>query len=184
MKKIFFALLVTLPAFVSAQVSFPQLHTPIPEYSNEAKDWGVDPTKTPKRSSLHSSTPTSIPGGRVIKTLELKELLDSNKSVVVIDALSSKSRLTIPGAYWAPEAGEALFFDGERQRLAASLEKLTVGDKTKPLVFLCLSSECWLSYNAALRAMELGYQDVIWYRGGTDSWKGANLEMKRPAMVP
>jgi rhodanese-related sulfurtransferase len=56
----------------------------------------------------------------------------------------------------------------------AAVDKLTGGDKTRPLVFLCFNAECWLSYNAALHAMDAGYKDVIWYRGGTEAWRGAS----------
>jgi len=59
----------------------------------------------------------------------------------------------------------------------------TGGDKTRPLVFLCISSECWLSYDASLHALEAGYKDVIWYRGGTNSWTGAILEWTKPESV-
>lgn len=35
-----------------------------------------------------------------------------------------------------------------------------------PLVFYCHHHHCWLSYNAALRAIKLGYTNVMWYRWG------------------
>jgi len=116
----------------------------------------------------------------VIKTLELKPLLESNAKVLVIDVLDSKTRTTVPGAYWLSGVGDSQFFHAEKIRFAAALEKLTVGDKTRPVVFLCLSSECWLSYNASLHALEAGYKDVIWYRGGTNAWGEAKLERKKP----
>jgi rhodanese-related sulfurtransferase len=89
----------------------------------------------------------SIPGARMIKTLELKALLDANKQVVVIDVLDSKTRTTVPGAYWMPGAGDSRFYGAEKSRFAAALEKLVGSDKNRPIVFLCLSSECWESYN-------------------------------------
>ena len=39
----------------------------------------------------------------------------------------------------------------------------------------CLSAECWLSYNATLRALRLGYLDALWYRGGIEAWTDARL---------
>ncbi|MBX3681485.1 MAG: hypothetical protein KF731_02195 [Thauera sp.] len=120
---------------------------------------------------------------RVIKTLELKALLDVNKDVVVVDVLDSKNRRSIPGAFWLSGAGDGQFFAAEKNRFAAALEKLTGGDKTRPLVFLCVSSECWLSYNASLHALEAGYEDVIWYRGGTNAWTGASLDWTKPESV-
>jgi PQQ-dependent catabolism-associated CXXCW motif protein len=98
----------------------------------------------------------------------------------VVDVLDSKNRRTVPGAWWMSGAGSAAMYGAEMARFTAALEKLTAGDKTRPVVFLCLSSECWLSYNAALRAIESGYKDVLWYRGGTNAWKGASLELVEP----
>ncbi len=177
-------LVFCFPIFAFGQVPFPQLPQPITTFSLEDKDWGVEATTTPKRGPLyHAPTPASIPGARVIKTLELKGLLESNKNVVVVDVLDSKTRTTIPGAFWMYGGGDGQFFGAEKSRFATALEKLTGGDKTRPIVFLCLGSECWLSYNASLHALEAGYKDVIWYRGGTDSWKGANLESKKPESI-
>lgn len=33
----------------------------------------------------------------------------------------------------------------------------------------------WMSYNAALRAINRGYSNALWYRGGIESWKLASL---------
>lgn len=171
------------PALTFGQVPFPQLPQPTTTFSFEDKDWGVEAITTPKRAPYHAPTPTSIPGARVIKTLELKALLESNHNVIVVDVLDSKTRKSIPGALWMPGAGDGQFFAAEKSRFSTALEKLTSGDKTRPIVFLCFNSECWLSYNASLHALEAGYKDVIWYRGGTNSWTGASLEWKNPETV-
>lgn len=175
--------LLLLPNWAQSQVPFPELPQPVAVFSNEAKDWGIASTTTVKRPPLHAPTPLSIPGGRVIKTLELKALLEANPSVVVVDVLDSKSRYTVPGAHWMVGAGDHRFFAAEKAKFAAAIGKLLGDDKTRPVVFLCVSSECWISYNAALHAIEAGFKDVIWFRGGTESWKGANLDLKVPASV-
>jgi len=164
---------ITIPAVQPAQIQF----------SYEDADWGVAPTSSPRRSQYHAPTPRTVPGARVLRTLDLKALLDSNRNVVVIDVLDSKTRRTIPGAFWLSGAGDGNFFGAEKSRFAAALEKLTGGDKTRPLVFMCLSSECWLSYNASLHAVDAGYKDVIWYRGGTASWREANLPTREPERI-
>ena len=151
-------------------------------FAFEDKDWGIEPTTVPK-TVPHAPTPTSIPGARVIKTMELKGLLDKDKRVVVIDVLESKTRVTIRGAFWMPGGGDGRFFYAEKKRFSSALEKLTAGDRTRPVVFLCLNSECWLSYNASLHALEAGYTNVIWYRGGTVSWLSASLELRKPKSV-
>ena len=172
-------LLCLLPFTAFGQVPFPKVKE-MKTYSAETKDWGVKAEPTPKGEPHHASTPTTIPGARVIRTLELKALLAENKKVVVIDVLDSQDRKSIPGAIWMSGAGGSKFYDAEKGRFATALQKITAGDKGRPLVFLCLSSECWLSYNAALRALDAGYKDVIWYRGGTNSWRAAKLDWVPP----
>ena len=172
-----------IPSLVFGQVPFPELPQPITAFSFEDKDWGVEAVTSPKRGAAHAPTPTSIPGARVIKTLELKALLDANKDILIVDVLDSKARKSIPGAFWMSGAGDGQFFGAEKSRFSTAIEKLTAGDKSRPVIFLCLNSECWLSYNAALHALEAGYKDVIWYRGGTNAWRGASLEWKTPESV-
>jgi len=161
--------------FAIGQVAFPQLDAPITTFGLEASDWDVSPTSSVKRAPYHAKTPTSIPGARVIKTLELKELLAVNKNVVVIDTLGGKDRQSIPGALLLAGSGDTQFYRPEKIKFEAALNKLTGTDKNRPLVFLCLNSECWVSYNAALHALEAGYKDVIWYRGGTIAWTAAKF---------
>lgn len=149
-------------------------------FADEDKDWNILPTTTPRQKQLHAATPLTLPGGQVMRTFALKRLLDEDKTVVVVDVLDSKERTTIPGARWMPGAGGGEFFGAESERFKAALEKLTGGDKARTLAFLCQSSECWLSYNSALRALEAGYKNVVWYRGGTNSWGAAGLTRKVP----
>lgn len=174
---------LSVSSFGFGQVAIPLLPEPITTFANEAKDWGVVPVTTPTsfpgQYPFHSPTPTTIPGARVIKTLELKALLETNDKVVIVDVLDTSARTTVPGATWLYGAGDSRFFGGEKARFATVLETLTGGDKNRPLVFLCMNSECWLSYNASLHALEAGYRDVIWYRGGTNAWSGASLERKK-----
>jgi PQQ-dependent catabolism-associated CXXCW motif protein len=177
------AAILSITAVAHAQVPIPPVSEPMVLFANEDRDWGVAATDTPRSAPLHAPTPRSIPGGRVIKTLELKALLDANKDVVVIDVQGGTTRRTIPGAYWLPGAGSGQFFRAEKFRFIEALEKLTAGDKTRPIVFLCVHSECWTSYNASLRAIEAGYKDVLWYRGGTDAWRGAGFDLKPPQRV-
>lgn len=147
---------------------------PVQFFAGEDRDFGVAPTNTPKRSPYHAPTPREIPGGKVIRTVELKQLLDSRSDVVVVDVLDLKeSRATISGAAWMSGAGNAPLYAAEKARFAAAMARLTGADKGRTVVFLCLNPECWLSYNAALHAIEAGYTNVHWFRGGTDAWRGA-----------
>jgi PQQ-dependent catabolism-associated CXXCW motif protein len=153
------------------------------EFANEGKDWEVAPTTSQRRSNYHSPTPLSIPGAKVVKTMALKKLLDSDTSIVLIDVLDGEARNTIPGAYWMPGAGAGLVYGAEKSRFADALKKLANGDPGRPIIFFCLSSECWLSYNASLLAVDAGYSNVMWFRGGVNAWKAAGLSVKAPERV-
>jgi PQQ-dependent catabolism-associated CXXCW motif protein len=149
-------------------------------YASEDHDWGVAPTGDIRLPPYHAPTPRSIPGARVIQTLELKALLEQDRNVVIVDVLESQTRTTLPGAYWMHGAGTGRWQANEKVRFSEALEKITGADKSRPLVFVCLSAECWLSYNASLHAVAAGYKDVLWYRGGTAAWTAAGFKRSTP----
>lgn len=80
-----------------------------------------------------------------------------------------KPRLSIPGALWLPNVGYGRIADVTDAYFRAGLEKATGGDTAHPILFFCLD-ECWMSWNAAKRALEYGYATVYWYPEGTDGW--------------
>ncbi len=49
---------------------------------------------------------------------------------------------------------------------------------TPEFVILYCLANCWMSWNAAKRALSLGYSNVAWYREGTDGWSGAGLPLE------
>ena len=148
-------------------------------FAYEDEDFGVSPTPDPKRAPYHAKTPLEIPKGKRIRTLDLKRMLEADPKPAVIDVLETRERTTIPGAVWMKGAGSGEFYAAEKSRFASALEKLLAGDKSRPLVFLCFDRMCWLSYNAALHAIEAGYSNVYWYRGGTQAWEGASLKREK-----
>lgn len=144
-------------------------------FADEDKDWGVAPTKSPRTGRMHAPTPKELPGARTITAMQLRALQDQSPAPILIDVLDGDGHRTIPGARWLREAGKAAFGRAEAEGLQFDLEKLTAGRKSAPVVFFCLSSECWLSYNAGLRAVEMGYTNVHWFRGGTEAWRRAGF---------
>ncbi|MCL4682247.1 MAG: hypothetical protein KJZ92_13295 [Rhodocyclaceae bacterium] len=148
-------------------------------FGYEDEDFGVSPTTVPKQAPYHANTPLDIPGGKRILTLELKRMLEGESKPIVIDVLGSKERNTLQGAFWMKGAGDGNFFGAEKSRFSTALQTITGGDKNRPVVFLCFDRQCWLSYNAALHAMEAGYKNVYWYRGGTRAWEGASLKTEK-----
>jgi rhodanese-related sulfurtransferase len=46
-------------------------------------------------------------------------------------------------------------------------------DLTEPIVLFCAGPLCWESYNACLRAEQMGFTRIYWYRGGHAAWGDA-----------
>jgi PQQ-dependent catabolism-associated CXXCW motif protein len=138
---------------------------------------------------INSPVPVTIAGGNVIHDPhDLQELLQHGATVVV-DVSNAPRRpenlapgapwlplphAAIPGSLWIPGVGlgevppstDAFF----RDRLAAA----TGGDKARRIVVYCHET-CWLSWNAARRAIRYGYRNVYWFRDGIEGWRAAGL---------
>ena len=139
----------------------------------ERQDFGVAAKAELHPGPMHAPTPLSIPGAQVIATPALVALMKSKPSAVFLfDVLGGPERIT--GALLAVPAHQPGHFDDAAQREFGNfLQQTTQGRLDVPLVFYCSSPMCWMSYNAALRAVRLGYRQVLWYRGGLDAWKGS-----------
>ncbi|MEJ2378963.1 MAG: rhodanese-like domain-containing protein, partial [Pseudolabrys sp.] len=85
-------------------------------------------------------------------------------------------RRDIPGSIWLPDTGYGALALPTQAYLRDGLVKATGGDRAKPLVIYCLR-DCWMSWNAARRALAMGYAHVIWYPDGTDGWSEAGLPL-------
>ena len=139
-------------------------------YGIEAEDWGVPQTRNLRTSDYHDATPTTHPAATLITTRDLHARLIGPNPPLLLDVLGGDSHSTLPGAIWLRGAGSARY-----NKLGSLHMKITGGDLSRPVVVFCLSAECWLSYNAALRLKKIGYKNVFWYRGGTEAWKQAGL---------
>src|SRR4030095_7220380 len=146
-------------------------------FAEEDRDWGVAPTKELRTNDYHAPTPHQIPGGRVVTTVELSQMLEREPRPYLIDVLGGNMHRTLAGAFWMVGAGAGDMSPTEQQRFVSALASFAGGDKNRPLVFFCVDAQCWLSYNAALRAIGAGYTNVMWYRGGVAAWRQAGLMM-------
>lgn len=152
-----------------------------------------------RTDDYRSKTPATLEGAEVIDTATARRLFDA-KGATFVDTLPRapkpkglpagtlwhpKERRDIPGSIWLVDTGygelapvmEAYFRDG--------LARATGGDTGRALVFYCLR-DCWMSWNAAKRALAIGYQRVLWYPDGTDGWAeaGLPLEAREPEARP
>jgi rhodanese-related sulfurtransferase len=121
-------------------------------------------------------TPKALEGIHRWDTATLVQALKQNERPVVID--SAAFGPVIPGALNLIHSGlafedaqqESAYAERFRHMLLAAAPNLN-----QAVVFYCASSECWLSVNAAMRARQLGYTQVMWYRGGIQAWMQAGL---------
>ena len=152
-------------------------------YADEDRDWGIAPTNRLRQQPYHGPTPRQIPGAQVVQTRQLQAMLSGLGSPILIDVLSEDGHVTLAGAVWLSGAGRgANFLDPVQSILTRLLAQLAGGDTARPMVFFCANSQCWLSYNAALRAVAAGYSNVYWYRGGIEAWTAAGLPGARTAV--
>ena len=89
---------------------------------------------------------------------------------------NAKAHHTIPGAVWLFDTGYDRISAKEQDRLATGLSRATSGDKAAPMVIFC-KADCWMSWNAAKRAVALGYTGVNWFPEGSDGWVAAGGEL-------
>jgi PQQ-dependent catabolism-associated CXXCW motif protein len=81
---------------------------------------------------------------------------------------------SIDGAIWLANVGYGVLSPQAEDYFKSHLEKISGADKAKPMVFFCLR-DCWMSWNAAKRALTYGYSNVMWYPDGTDAWQEIGL---------
>lgn len=97
--------------------------------------------------------------------------------------LVSKPRLSLPGAVWLPEVGRGAIEPDILRYLQDNLERLTAGDRARPIVVFCIA-DCWISWNAAQRIAGLGFTRVYWLRTGTDGWLDQGWPLAPVTPVP
>ena len=149
-----------------------------PNLADELTDFGV-PAQDSLQTNVGSDTPTSIPGGHVITTTEMRQAVGSN--ILFIDVWATGPHPSLPGAILMPGAGNpGSFNDDIQQKLWTALSQLSNRQPQQPMVFFCTGPRCWESYNAALRAINMGFKTVLWYRGGLAAWQAAGLQMSGP----
>ena len=148
---------------------------------------------------INSPTPATLHGGKVIDAQHLSTLLRAG-NLVVVDVSNAARRpeslapgapwlplphLGIPGALWIPGAGLGAVPVSIDSFFRAQLAAATAGDFSRPIVIYC-HERCWLSWNAAKRAIDFGYRNVSWFPAGIEGWRaqGFSTEELKPAEPP
>ena len=163
-----------------------------------APAWAAPPEPEGFRTEAYRApTPATLQGASVLSTAQAHALWQS-QSGVFIDVLPQAPRPKtlprevvwrdpprddIPGSLWLPDTGYGELAPAMRDYFVAGVTKAKRGDAT--LVFYC-QRDCWMSWNAAKRALALGFAPVAWYPDGVDGWREAGfpLEARKPEPRP
>jgi PQQ-dependent catabolism-associated CXXCW motif protein len=150
-----------------------------------------------RTDNYRSPVPATLAGARVLATEEAEAVWRAGKAVF-IDVLPrapkppnlpegtiwrDKPRPNIPGSIWLPDTGYGTLAAATEDYLREGFRRASGGDKAKQLVIYC-QADCWMSWNAAKRALSYGYSNVAWYPDGTDGWQRANLPVEDSQPLP
>lgn len=152
-----------------------------------------------RTDNYRAPVPATLEGARVLTTAQTEAIWRA-KSGAFIDVLPrapkpknlpadtvwrDAPRKNIPGSVWLPDTGYGVLSPAMDDYFQRGLAQASHGDKAALLVIYCLA-DCWMSRNAAKRALAYGYANVAWYPEGTDGWQRAKLptEEAQPEVRP
>ena len=150
-----------------------------------------------RMEAYRAPTPRSLKGAQVVTTVAAEALWKAG-TAAFIDvwprpprpaALPAATiwhdarRLDIPGSLWLPNTGFGALAPVTQAYLRHGLEQASAGSDHKLLVIYC-QRDCWQSWNAAKRALALGYRNIAWYPEGTDGWQEAGLPLADATPAP
>jgi PQQ-dependent catabolism-associated CXXCW motif protein len=150
-----------------------------------------------RTDDYRAPVPDTLTGARVLSTAEADAIWRA-KTGVFIDVLPrppkpanlpagtvwrDKPRFNIPGSIWLPDTGYGALAAPTESYLRQGLLRASGGNRATLIVVYC-QADCWMSWNAAKRALSYGYSNVAWYPDGTDGWQRANLPTEEAQPEP
>ncbi len=162
--------------------------------------WAVDEfdAETGYRINNYSQPIASAPEGATALTTEEVVAMMADGNAVLVDVTPvertsetafsgawepKETRMNLPGSVWLPNVGYGVLEDEMSSYFAEQLEAATGGATDVPVIVYCFR-DCWMSWNGAKRAMEMGYTNVYWYGEGSTGFEEASLEMAEGEPVP
>ena len=135
-------------------------------------------------------TPATVTGATVIHTAALAKLIKGEKPVLIDVSPApppppdlpagtvwmAPPHRDVPGSVWLQEAGKGEIAAEAKDFYRTTLDRLTHGSKARAVVLYC-HPKCWLSWNAAKRAVSFGYRHVYWYPDGIEGWQEAGKSL-------
>ena len=150
-----------------------------------------------RTENYRAPVPATLAGGRVLTTADAETIWRA-KAGVFIDVLPrvpkpqnlpegtvwrDKPRFNIPGSLWLPDTGYGKLAAASEDYFRQGLARASGGNSAALLVIYC-QENCWMSWNAAKRAMSYGYTNVAWFPEGTEGWERALLPMEESQPAP
>ena len=148
-----------------------------------------------RNEDYRAATPATLKGASVLSTAQAHDLWQA-KRASFIDVLPQAPRPKnlpkdvvwrdpprddIPGSLWLPDTGYGELAPEMADYFAANVKKAKREEAA--LVFYC-RRDCWMSWNAAKRALALGFAPVAWYPDGVDGWREAGFPLEARKAEP
>lgn len=140
-----------------------------------------------RTADYRAPVPAGLAGARTIDLEGLKALVAEEDPLLVdvmptqpkpenrpADALwRDPQRESIKGAVWLANLGHGTLSAEEDAAFKTELLR-RAGSLDRPVVLFC-EPQCWMSWNAAKRALGYGFRNIIWFPGGVAAWREAGL---------
>jgi len=145
-----------------------------------------------RMDNYRAPSPAGLAGASAVTLPELRRLMERSPDVRLIDVMPAPPRpadrpptavwappprQSLPGAVWLPNVGYGSLSQEQERYLRTGLETISKGDRAAKLVLFC-EPNCWMSWNAAKRAVEWGYSNVYWYPDGATRWQEAGYPLE------
>jgi PQQ-dependent catabolism-associated CXXCW motif protein len=150
-----------------------------------------------RMDDYRAPTPATLHGAIVLSTEQARDAWKQHEAVF-IDVLPQpprpvglpastiwrpKPRDDVPGSVWLPDTGYGALAPVMEDYFKRGLQQATGGQRDRLIVFYC-QANCWMSWNAAKRALTLGFAHVVWYPAGTDGWAASGLPLEARTPLP
>lgn len=140
-----------------------------------------------RMDDYRAPVPDTVPGAQVLHIPAMQQRVAERDSVL-IDVLPAPRRpasmrpgtpwlperhRSLPGSLWWPEIGRGGLPETMLKHMRQRLQEVTQDAPGRLVIFFCLT-DCWMSWNAARRAAEMGFH-AAWFPEGVDGWQAAGL---------